>query len=533
MRPETRYARSGEVSIAYQVVGDGPLDLVLVSSWVTNVEENWHEPSYARLLSRLGSFARLIVFDKRGIGLSDRVAALPTLDERMDDVRAVMDAAGSTRAALLGSTEGGAICALFAATYPARTSALVMYGSYAKRLWAPDYPWGPTEDERARFYQTLTRQWGGPAILEYAAQSKLDDEHFCRWWAGYLRRSASPGAALALTMMNSEIDIRHVLGAIRVPTLILHRTGDPLCPVEGARYLAETIPGARLVELPGNDHLPFVGDVDAIVDAVQEFLTGARPAAEADRVLATVLFSEIVDPTGTAVRLGERRWEHALGAFLALVRLELARRRGTEIRTTGVGFLATFDGPARAIRCAVAIGGAARMLGLEVRNGLHAGEIDVLPTDVAGAAVDLAERVLARAGAGDVLVSSTVKDLVIGSGVAFDEIGLRLIVAPGESWRLFRVARPSAPAASDGTAPVPTNGRGDDPSRISRREREVAVLLARGLTNRQIAEDLAISVATVERHVANLFNKLGHRSRAQVAAWAVEHGLLLADPDQP
>lgn len=526
MRPETRYARSGDVSIAYQVVGDGPLDLVLVSSWVTNVEENWEEPSYARFLTRLSSFARLIVFDKRGTGLSDQVAALPTLEERMDDIRAVMEATGSDRAALLGSTEGGAICALFGATYPARTSALIMYGSYAKRLRADDYPWGPTAEERESFYDLLTRQWGGAAILEYAAPSKLDDERFCRWWAGYLRRSASPGAALALTKMNSEIDIRPVLGAIRVPTLVLHRTGDRLCPIGGARFVASRIPGARLVELPGNDHLPFVGDVDAVVDAVQEFLIGARSTEPADRMLATVLLTEIVDATGMAATLGKLQWDERLGAYQALVRQELVRWRGSEIRTAGVGFLATFDGPARAIRCAVAIGEAARAVGIEVRSGLHAGEVDVLAGDIDGPAIDIAGRILNRASAGDVLVSSTVNELVIGSGIAFQEIAIRLMAPPGEGWRLFRVGHgpvvperlPSA-LADDATAD-------HSAARLSHREREVAAQLARGLANRQIADELVISVATVERHVANIFNKLGFRSRSQVAAWVVAQGLL-------
>jgi len=532
MYRETRYARSDDVNIAYQVVGDGPLDLVLVSSWITNVDENWDDPSYARLLTRLGSFTRLIVFDKRGTGLSDRAVALPALEERMDDVRAVMDAVGSKRAALLGSTEGGAICALFAATYPERTAALIMYGAYAKRIGTADYPWGPTMEEREHFYDLLTRQWGGPAVLEFLAPSKLEDERFCRWWAGYLRRSASPSAALALTKMNTEIDIRHLLGTIRVPTLVLHRTGDRLCSIEGARLLAEEIPDATLVELPGEDHLPFVGDVDAIIDADHHFLTGDRPAIARDRVLATVLLTEIANATAAVARLGDQRWHGALSRYQAVVREELARFRGSAIRTTGVGFFATFDGPARAIRCAVAISDAASPLGLEVRSGLHAGEVDVLAEDVGGVAVDVAARVMARAGPGELLVSSIVRDLVVGSGIGFENVDVRLMSAPGGGWRPFRVTSEAA-VAEDNRSLADSEGAatGQDRTRLSRREREVAGLIAQGRSNREIAEELTVSESTAERHVANIFNKLGYRSRAQVAAWAVEHGLLSQRPD--
>jgi pimeloyl-ACP methyl ester carboxylesterase len=350
----TRYTRSGDVSLAYQVVGDGPIDLVYMPGWVTNVEENWEEPSYAHFLNRLASFSPLILFDKRGIGLSDRVPRLPSLEERMDDVRAVMDAAGSERAALFGSTEGGAMCALFAATYPDRTTALIMYGTYAKRLRSPDYPWGPTLEEREQWYEALMTEFGGPALLDWVAPSVKNDEQFCRWWAGYLRHGSSPGSALALTKMNTAIDIRKVLSAIHVPTLIVHRTDDRICPIEGARYIAKNIQDAKLAELPGSDHLPFVGDIDAIVDAAQEFLTGVRPAIEEDRVLMTVLFADIVGSTARAIELGDHRWRDLLSAYRATVRQELAQFRGVERSTSGDGFLATFDGPARAIRCACA-----------------------------------------------------------------------------------------------------------------------------------------------------------------------------------
>jgi pimeloyl-ACP methyl ester carboxylesterase/class 3 adenylate cyclase len=440
LRSETHYARSGETTIAYQVVGDGPIDLVLVSSWITNVEENWDEPSYARLLTRLASFTRLILFDKRGTGLSDRAVALPTLEERMDDVRAVMDAAGSRQAVLFGSTEGGAICALFAATYPERTAALIAYGAYAKRIKSPDYPWGPSEEERQTFYDALAEQWGGPAVLEYLAPGKVGDESFCRWWAGYLRRSASPGAALHLTQMNSEIDIRRVLGSIRVPTLVLHRTGDPLCPVEGGRFLAGQIPGAKLVELPGIDHLPFVGDVDAIVDAVHEFLTGAPAVVEVDRVLATLLCADIVGSTHQASELGDRRWQCLLEAYHRAVQQQLDRFRGEERGTSGDGFLASFDGPARAIRCAAAIREAVAPLGIAVRAGIHTGECEQQAGAVSGIALHIAARVAALARPGEVLVSGTVKDLVVGSELRFEERGRHTLKGVPGVWRLFAVA---------------------------------------------------------------------------------------------
>src|ERR1044072_1055257 len=295
--PETMYARSGDVNIAYQVVGDAPLDLVFVMGWVSHLEYCWREPSFARFLLRLASFSRLILFDKRGTGLSDRVPLneLPTLEQRMDDVRAVMNAVGSERAALCGVSEGGPMCSLFAATYPEKTLALVMIGTYAKRIWAADYPWAPTAEARAEFYEEMQRDWGGPVGLEQRAPAVAEDRQFREWWPTSRRRGASPGAALALTKMNADIDVRHVLPSIRVPTLVIHRAGDECLKVEEGRYVAEKIPGAKYVELPGVDHLPFVGDQDAILDEIEEFLTGVRHAPEHDRVLATVLFTHIDD----------------------------------------------------------------------------------------------------------------------------------------------------------------------------------------------------------------------------------------------
>lgn len=437
--PVTRYARVGEISIAYQVVGDGPLDLVHIPSWITNVEENWNEPGYARFLRRLASFSRLILFDKRGTGLSDRISSTPTLEQRIEDVQAVMSAVGSEQAALFGSTEGSAMCALFAATYPERTRALIMYGAYAKRIRSIDYPWGPNLQERQAFYDALMREWGGPAVLGLLARSARDDERFRQWWAGYLRRSSSPGAALALTKMNTDIDIRHVLPAIRVPTLVLHRTGDPLCPVEGGRYIAAHIPDSTYVEVPGIDHLPFVGDIDALVDPVQEFLTGAPPAVELDRVLTTILVLDIVDSTGRAIELGDRRWRVLLESYRMLVRQELERFRGDERNVTGDGFVATFDGPARAVHCALAIMRAMRVLGIDARAGLHTGECTLTGAELDGIAVHVAARTVAFAGAGEVVVTSMVRDLVAGSNIVFTDRGRHTLKGIPDIWRLFAV----------------------------------------------------------------------------------------------
>jgi pimeloyl-ACP methyl ester carboxylesterase len=439
--PETRYARSGDVNVAYQVLGEGSIDLVFVMGWVSHLDWFWEEPGFARFLRRLASFSRLILFDKRGTGLSDRVPdrELPTLEERMDDVRAVMDAVGSRRAALMGVSEGGPLCLLFGATYPDRTQALVLIGSYARRLWAEDYPWGSPREERNRFIEEVRRSWGGPVGLELRAPSRCRDESFRRWWATYLRMGASPGAAYALTRMNAEIDVRDVLSVIQAPTLIVHRTGDRSLPVEGARYMAERIPGARFLELPGDDHLPFVGDQDEILDEVEEFLTGARPEPEPSRVLATILFTDVVGSTERAAELGDDRWRNLLAEHNRLVRRELERHRGREVATAGDGFLATFDGPVRAIRCALAVREAVRRLGLEIRAGIHTGEIELLDGDVGGIGVHIAARVAAAAEAGEVVVSRTVTDLVAGSAIEFEDRGLRTLKGvPGE-WRLFGV----------------------------------------------------------------------------------------------
>jgi pimeloyl-ACP methyl ester carboxylesterase len=435
--PATRYARSGDVNIAYQVVGDGPFDLIYVAGWVSNVELNWEDPAQERFLSRLASFSRLIMFDKRGTGLSDRVPEdrLPTLETRMDDVRAVMDAAGSEEAALFGVSEGGVMSALFAATYPERTRALTIFSTYAKRIWSPDYPWAPTPEVRQQTYELLERDWGERMDVDYLVPSA--DEAVKRRLATYMRRSASPGAAVTLLRMNTQIDIRDVLPAIRVPTLIVHRTGDRDINVEEGRYIAGRIPGARFVELPGDDHLPWVGDQDAVLDEIEEFLTGVRGRAEPDRVLATILFTDIVRSTALAAEVGDRVWRDRVEAHNGVIRRELARFRGEEMDTAGDGFFAIFDGPARAIRCAQSIVSAVREVGVEVRAGVHTGECERLDHKVGGIAVATGARVAAAAAPGEVLVSSTVRELVAGSGLEFEERGTHeLKGVPGE-WRLY------------------------------------------------------------------------------------------------
>ncbi|MCA1621209.1 MAG: adenylate/guanylate cyclase domain-containing protein [Acidobacteria bacterium] len=437
------YARSGEVNIAYQVVGDAPLDLVFVMGWVSHMEYFWREPSFARFLRRLSSFSRLILFDKRGTGLSDRVPVnrLPTLEQRMDDVRAVMDAVGSERAALCGVSEGGPMCSLFAATYPEKTLALVMMGTYAKRVRDADYPWAPTPEERRHFFEEIRRDWGGPVGLEERAPSVAADPRFREWWATYLRMGASPGAALALTQMNAEIDVRHVLPSVRVPTLVIHRAEDQCLKAEEGRYVAARIPGARYVELPGRDHLPFVGDQTAVLDEVEEFLTGERRSPEPDdRVLATVLFTRIADsPEQRSAWPGVGLRQGLIQRLRAYVRKEIEWFRGREIDMVGDRPLAIFDGPARAVRCAYAIVGYASRLGVEMRAGLHTGECDVVDGKVTGVAAEIGVQVANRAAPGEVLVSNTVRDLVAGSGINFEDRGAHhLGRVPGE-WRLFGV----------------------------------------------------------------------------------------------
>jgi len=442
--PPTRYAQSGDISIAYQVTGEGPLDLILTPGFVSHLDHSWEEPSFAHCLERLGSFARLIRFDKRGTGLSDREGGVPSLEQRMDDIRAVLDSAGSKRAAILGVSEGGPMSVLFAATYPERTEALVLYGTYARTAWAPDYPWGGRFDKTDAHEAEMRTTWGSPEgvrkmLAGWLAPSMADDERFCEWMGKHVRLGASPGAAVALQRMNRTIDVRSVLPTLHVPTLVLRRVDDPGASIGASRYLADHIPGAKYVELPGNAHFYFVGDSDSFVSEIQEFLTGERSAPETDRILATILLTDIHDSTRRAAQLGDQRWRELLERHNDLARRAIARFRGRAIKSTGDGVLATFDGPARAIRCALAIRDEVGRLGLAIRAGLHAGEIELIGEDIAGIAVHAAARVAAQAGSNEVWTSRTVRDLVAGSGLEFTERGDFELKGISGSWPLFTV----------------------------------------------------------------------------------------------
>jgi pimeloyl-ACP methyl ester carboxylesterase len=436
--PETRYAKSGDIRIAYQVVGEGPFDLVFVPGFVSNVELWWEMPEWASFITRLAGFSRLILFDKRGTGLSDRVADIANLEERMDDVRAVMDAARSERAALFGVSEGGPMSLLFAATYPQRVQGLILFGSYAR------HPVLTLEDNLKERIDAVDRLWGtGEYTLGRFVPGMSSDDAIRRNVARWERLSASPSAVIAILKMNAEIDARHILPTIRVPTLIIHRVGDQVLPVENGRYLAANVPNAKYVELPGENHIPLYEPeiVDRIVGEVEEFLTGSRSEVEIDRILATVMFTDIVDSTKRAAEMGDRNWHALLDRHHGAVRQQLSRFRGLEVKNLGDGVLATFDGPARGVRCACAIVEAVQPLGIQVRAGLHTGECEMLGNDVGGIAVHIGARVAALAGAGEVLVSSTVRDLVAGSGLRFGDRGNRSLKGvPGE-WHLFAVAR--------------------------------------------------------------------------------------------
>jgi pimeloyl-ACP methyl ester carboxylesterase/class 3 adenylate cyclase len=438
MAPDTRYAKTGGVNVAYQVVGDAAVDLVFVPGWVSHVEYAWEEASLAPFLERLTRFARLIVLDRRGTGLSDPVDQLPTLEERMDDVRAVMDAAGSQRAFLMGVSEGGPLCSLFAATYPERARGLILCNTFACSVRCDDERWGIRREQWDRFMDLIDRSWGTGITPAVFAPSRASDEAFCRSWAQFERRACSPGAMRKIMAMLLDTDVREVLPSIRVPTLVIHRVDDDVVRVEAGRYLAAHIPGARLVEVPGADHFPFVGETEPILSEVEHFVTGERRvAAECNRVLATVLFVDIVDSTGQLARRGDRDWRELLARFYGLVRVEIGRFRGREVNTTGDGLFAVFDGPARAVRCAAAVRGAVGGLGIAVRAGLHTGECEMVGDDVGGIAVHLCARICAAAEPGEMLVSGTVKDLVAGSGLRFAERGVRALKGvPGE-WRLY------------------------------------------------------------------------------------------------
>lgn len=439
MAPETRYARAGKLSIAYQVVGDGPMDLVLVPGWISNVEVFWEDPHVARFFERLASFARLILFDKRGTGLSDRSIEAATLEERMEDMRAVLDAVGSPRAALLGISEGGPMCILFAATYPERTQAIIAIGSYARRLWALDYPYFTSREEALAAVESAAADWGGPVWIDARIPSVAGDPLVRKWWARFLRMSASASAAVALQRMNLDIDVRHVLPTVRVPILILHALGDRAVPVGAGRHMAEHMSNATLVEIESSDHLPFYDKPDDFISRIQTFLTGASMPVLSESRVATLMFTDVVGSTEIAMAKGNARFVDLLAAHHAAVRSELARFRGTELNTFGDGFLASFDGPARAIRCALAIVASLAALGISCRIGLHTGECEVRQGEVQGIALHIAARVAGLATPGRVLVSQTVKDLVAGSGLCFADSGLHVLKGLPDQWRLYEV----------------------------------------------------------------------------------------------
>jgi class 3 adenylate cyclase/pimeloyl-ACP methyl ester carboxylesterase len=440
MAPVTRYARSGEASIAYQVVGDGRLDVLFMTGWISQIEQLWELPALRRFLERLAVFSRLILFDRRGTGLSDSVGERYTLEQEALDALAVLDAAGSDRAALLTYGLGGPVGALLAAEHPQRVGALIMYSSVARTTWAPDYDWAMTVEDRAAWTERTIATWGetnGPG-LPVLAPSMADDAALNAWFARLQRLAASPSEARILLNGGSELDVREALPQIGVPTLVMHRAGDNSWDPRHSRYLASHIPGARYVELDGADSFPFIGDSDAIVEEIEEFLTGARAVGERTRALLTVMFTDIVDATATAAGVGDRRWRDLLARHDEEVRKELARFDGREVKTIGDGFLATFAGPpSRALRCALAINGAARELGIEVRVGIHTGECELIDDDVGGMAVHIASRVAGIAGAGEVLVSGTVFGTVVGGPFGFEDRGFHELKGVPGRWPLF------------------------------------------------------------------------------------------------
>jgi pimeloyl-ACP methyl ester carboxylesterase/DNA-binding CsgD family transcriptional regulator len=517
VRPiETKYARSGDVRIAYQVVGHGSFDLVFVPGFISNLDLAWEDEGYTRLLRRLSVFSRLILFDKRGTGLSDRVDPhhMPSLETRMDDVRAVMDAVGSGRAAILGASEGAPMAMLFAATYPERTQALALYGGYAHF-----HKWVMSQERLDAFIEDAERSWGTGAMLPHFAPGRVDDSRFSLWWARFERLSASPTAAIALARMNAAMDVRAILPSIGVPTLLLHRRNDARVDVDASRYLARRIPGARLVEIPGRDHPIWTGDIDRVADLIEEFLTGNRSVAEADRMLAALLVTRISD----TARLGDRMWSERSERFQETWRLLVARHGGRIAALHGDTTISRFDGPARAIRCAAALREAANGIGIASAQGIHVGEIEAHGPP-AGLTVRVAQQIATRAGRGDILASRLVADLAAGSGLRFVDAGqmttdeleqpLALVQATSEQ-HLEPVCR--------------SRIRAPEPVSLTARENEVVGLIADGKSNAAIAAELNLSEHTVKRHVANILLKLDLPSRAAAAAFSVRH----AGPDGP
>ena len=511
-----KYARSGDVNIAYQVVGEGPIDLVLTFGWVSHLAYVWEQPAIAAFLNRLSSFTRLILYDKRGTGMSDRVYPLPSLEQRMDDVRAVMDAAGSERAAVMGISEGGVMSTLFAATYPERTIGLIINGSYPSWLQRPYYPWGVAKEDRDKRLATVEETWAeGNGMWAYAP-SQLANPEVEAWWGRFKQLSASPRDGADLIRMNGLIDIGGVLPSIRVPTLVIHAKRDKVAPIEAGRYFAEHIPGARLLELDSDDHWFYFVDADKVLGEIEEFLTGVRTAPAPQTTLATVLCTEVAQAGAHAVFLGDRRWHELVDRHHEVVRKALARYHGREIEAGDRGVTAVFDGTARAIRCALDVRDELLHLGLRIRAGVHAGECEIDRGRPRGVALHVASGVMEAAQPGEVLVSGTVKDLVVGSGIEFADRGVRVFSGIPGSWSLF-AAGPEQPA----TAAEPV--RAGTAIELSKREREVAQLVARGLSNREIADRLYLSERTIDNHVHHILDKLGFDSRVQVATWVVKN----------
>jgi pimeloyl-ACP methyl ester carboxylesterase/DNA-binding NarL/FixJ family response regulator len=515
--PQTRYAKSGDARIAYQVVGQGPLDLVFVPGFISNLEVHWEDPGYSHLLRRLSTFTRLILLDKRGTGLSDRVDGhhLPNLETRMDDVRAVMDAAGSGRAALLGASEGAPMSILFAATYPERMRALVLYGGYAHF-----HSWVMGEEALAGFLRDAETSWGSGATLKNFAPGRVDDARFQAWWARFERLSASPTAAIALARMNAQIDVRNVLASVRVPTLILHRSDDARVKIAGGRYLAQKIKGARFVEIPGRDHPIWTGDVDRVVDEIEEFLTGSRPSPEGNRVLATLLIARIVAPRPASLRVDDRRWSERLDRMRDAAAEAFARHGGFAFAAGADEIAARFDGPARAVRCALALRDTAEWLELDLATAIHAGEIEIEGEAVAGLALEVTRQICAQAQTGEVQVSGLVADLVAGSGLHFAECGARAIEGFDHPLRLLAVTTEQHLEPAAHPARTAHAARTESPEPLSVREREVLALVADGLSNAAIARRLRLSDHTVKRHVANILLKLDLPTRAAAAAYS-------------
>jgi|RhiMetdeSRZDD1v2_1073273.scaffolds.fasta_scaffold352133_2 pimeloyl-ACP methyl ester carboxylesterase len=439
MRPKTHYAKAGDISIAYQVTGDGPIDLVRVPGWISNIDYDWEYPPQARLIERLSRFTRFIRFDKRGTGLSDREVGYPTLEQRMEDVHAVMDAVGSERAVLFGSSEGGNMSMLFAATYPDRTAGLILHGCQARGEWAPDYPWAPTRDETDKQLAELERDWGSAIDLRDGAPSLANDRLAQEWSAAYMRYAASPKAALLMWKLGAEVDVRDILSSIRVPTLVLQKEHDRWTKQEEGRYLASHIPDAKFVLLPGTDHLIWGDGQDRLIEEIEEFVTGVRPVQPYERVLLTVLFTDIVGSTRLAAEKGDRQWKELLQKHHDVARNEFRRHGGTEVKSTGDGFLSSFVGPTPAINCATAMRDRMASLGIPIRAGIHTGECDIRAGDLSGLAVHLASRLLTHAAEGDVVVSRTVKDLLVGSEFKFDDRGKTALRDIPGVWQIYAI----------------------------------------------------------------------------------------------